>query len=155
MIPHKILKKVRKIEIHTRGLVNNLFGGEYHSAFKGRGMTFSEVREYQPGDDIRLIDWNVTARMGYPHVKEFREERELTVLLAVDVSASMNLGQKNTIQVRQVRRALVGAEGGRREVRPVAGRAHRLREALPPAADGAGAQQTAAPQELGVDPAAR
>jgi len=88
MIPREILKKVKRIEIQTRGLVNNFFGGEYHSVFKGRGMTFSEVREYRPGDDIRLIDWNVTARSGNPFIKVFEEERELTVLLIVDISAS-------------------------------------------------------------------
>ena len=83
MIPKEILQKVRRIEIRTKGLVNNLFGGEYHSVFKGRGMTFSEVREYQPGDDIRLIDWNVTARTGAPFIKIFEEERELTVFLYI------------------------------------------------------------------------
>ena len=88
MIPRVILKKVKRIEIQTRGLVSNFFGGEYHSVFKGRGMTFSEVREYQPGDDIRLIDWNVTARSGNPFIKVFEEERELTVFLIVDISAS-------------------------------------------------------------------
>ena len=92
MIPKEILQKVRRIEIRTRGVVNNLFGGEYHSVFKGRGMTFSEVREYQPGDDIRLIDWNVTARTGTPFVKIFEEERELTVFLLVDVSRSGHFG---------------------------------------------------------------
>ena len=92
MIPKEILKKVRQIEIRTKGLVNDLFGGEYHSVFKGRGMTFSEVREYQPGDDIRLIDWNVTARSGSPFVKIFEEERELTVYLLVDVSRSGHFG---------------------------------------------------------------
>jgi uncharacterized protein (DUF58 family) len=92
MIPRQILKKVKRIEIRTRGLVNDLFGGEYHSVFKGRGMTFSEVREYQPGDDIRLIDWNVTARTGAPFVKIFEEERELTVYLLVDISASGEFG---------------------------------------------------------------
>jgi uncharacterized protein (DUF58 family) len=92
MIPQEILKKVRHIEIRTKGLVNDLFGGEYHSVFKGRGMTFSEVREYQPGDDIRLIDWNVTARSGSPFVKVFEEERELTVYLMVDVSRSGHFG---------------------------------------------------------------
>lgn len=92
MIPKEILKKVRRIEIRTRGLVNDLFGGEYHSVFKGRGMTFSEVREYQPGDDIRLIDWNVTARNGEPFVKVFEEERELTVYLVIDVSRSGHFG---------------------------------------------------------------
>ena len=85
MIPSEILKKVRLIEIKTRHIVNNLFGGEYHSAFKGMGMEFAEVREYTPGDDIRAIDWNVTARMNQPFLKEFIEERELTLMLLVDV----------------------------------------------------------------------
>ncbi|MBQ0007687.1 MAG: DUF58 domain-containing protein [bacterium] len=88
----ELLKKVRQIEIKTRGLSNNLFAGEYHTAFKGRGMTFSEVREYQYGDEIRAIDWNVTARMNRPYVKVFEEERELTVMLLVDVSASRIFG---------------------------------------------------------------
>ncbi|MGD8867267.1 MAG: DUF58 domain-containing protein [Gemmatimonadales bacterium] len=92
MIPREILKKVRRIEIATRGLVNEVFSGEYHSVFKGRGMNFSEVREYQYGDDIRAIDWNVTARTGSPFVKVFEEERELTVMLVVDVSASGEFG---------------------------------------------------------------
>lgn len=87
-----LLKKVRKIEIKTRGLSNHLFSGEYHSAFKGRGMAFSEVREYQVGDEIRTIDWNVTARFNHPYVKVFDEERELTVMLLVDVSGSENFG---------------------------------------------------------------
>ena len=88
----EILKKVRKIEIKTRGLSKNIFAGEYHSAFKGRGMTFAEVREYQYGDDIRSIDWNVTARFGHPYIKIFEEERELTVVLLIDVSGSRNFG---------------------------------------------------------------
>jgi len=92
MIPQEILKKVRKIEITTRGLVNDVFSGEYHSVFKGRGMEFSEVREYQIGDDIRTIDWNVTARYGHPYVKVFEEERELTVMLLVDASFSSEFG---------------------------------------------------------------
>ncbi|MDP6629074.1 MAG: DUF58 domain-containing protein [Candidatus Marinimicrobia bacterium] len=92
MIPQEILQKVRHIEIRTKGLVNDLFGGEYHSVFKGRGMTFSEVREYIPGDDIRMIDWNVTARSNAPFVKIFEEERELTVYLMVDVSRSGHFG---------------------------------------------------------------
>ncbi|MFQ5603050.1 MAG: DUF58 domain-containing protein [bacterium] len=92
MIPKEILKKVKRIEIQTRGLVNEVFSGEYHSVFKGRGMEFSEVREYQLGDDIRTIDWNVSARMGHPFVKVFEEERELTVMLLVDVSSSGNFG---------------------------------------------------------------
>lgn len=88
----ELLKKVRKIEIKSRGLSQNIFAGEYHSTFKGRGMMFSEVREYQYGDDIRDIDWNVTARQNRPHVKVYEEERELTVMLLVDVSASRNFG---------------------------------------------------------------
>lgn len=88
----ELLKKIRKIEIKTRGLSQNIFAGEYHSAFKGRGMIFSEVREYQPGDDIRDIDWNVTARQNKPYVKVYEEERELTVMLLVDVSGSRNFG---------------------------------------------------------------
>ncbi len=88
----ELLKKVRKIEIKTKGLSQNIFAGEYHSAFKGRGMTFSEVREYQYGDDIRDIDWNVTARHNKPYIKVYEEERELTVMLLVDVSGSKNFG---------------------------------------------------------------
>ena len=89
-----LLKKVRKIEIKTRGLTRQIFAGEYHSAFKGRGMTFSEVREYQYGDDIRSIDWNVTARFNHPYVKVFEEERELTVMLLIDVSGSGDFGTR-------------------------------------------------------------
>lgn len=92
METEELLKRVRKIEIKTRGLSNNIFAGEYHSAFKGRGMAFSEVREYQYGDDVRDIDWNVTARLGKPYVKVFEEERELTVILMVDVSGSLDFG---------------------------------------------------------------
>jgi len=88
----EILKKVRQIEIKTRGLVNNLFSGEYHSVFKGRGMSFSEVREYQFGDEVRLIDWNVSARMGHPYIKVFEEEREQTLMILFDASASGNFG---------------------------------------------------------------
>lgn len=88
----EILKRVRQIEIKTRGLSNNIFAGQYHSAFKGRGMTFSEVREYQYGDDVRDINWNVTARFNKPYVKVFEEERELTVMLMVDVSSSLDFG---------------------------------------------------------------
>lgn len=87
-----ILKRVRQVEIKARGLSNNIFAGEYHSAFKGRGMSFSEVREYQYGDDIRDIEWNVTARFNHPYIKVFEEERELTVMLLVDVSGSLNFG---------------------------------------------------------------
>ena len=92
MIPKEILDKVRLIEIQTRSVVNELFAGEYHSVFKGRGMEFAEVREYQLGDDVRSIDWNVTARVGHPFVKVFDEERELTVMLVVDASASGAFG---------------------------------------------------------------
>ncbi|MDE6114569.1 DUF58 domain-containing protein [Barnesiella sp. WM24] len=92
MDANELLKKVRKIEIKTKGLSQNIFAGEYHSAFKGRGMTFSEVREYQYGDDIRDIDWNVTARHNHPYVKVYEEERELTVMLLIDVSGSRNFG---------------------------------------------------------------
>lgn len=92
MDANELLKKVRRIEIKTRGLSQNIFAGEYHSAFKGRGMTFSEVREYQYGDDIRDIDWNVTARHNHPYVKVYEEERELTVMLLVDVSGSRLFG---------------------------------------------------------------
>jgi uncharacterized protein (DUF58 family) len=90
--PAHILKKIRVLEIKTRGLVEAAFAGDYHSVFKGRGMNFEDVREYQPGDEIRAIDWNVTARLGTPFVKKFTEERELTVMLIVDVSASGNFG---------------------------------------------------------------
>ncbi|MBM4154131.1 MAG: DUF58 domain-containing protein [Lentisphaerae bacterium] len=92
MIPKEILRKVRRIEIRSRRLVNEVFAGQYQSVFKGRGMEFDEVREYQPGDDVRSIDWNVTARMGQPFVKKFVEERELTVLFLADVSASNRFG---------------------------------------------------------------
>lgn len=94
----ELLKKVRQIEIKTRGLSRNIFAGQYHSAFKGRGMAFSEVREYQYGDDIRDIDWNVTARYNKPFVKVFEEERELTVMLLVDVSASQDFGTRHTFK---------------------------------------------------------
>ncbi len=93
-----LLKKVRKIEIKTRGLTRQIFAGEYHSAFKGRGMTFSEVREYQYGDDIRSIDWNVTARFNHPYVKVFEEERELTVMLLIDLSASGDFGTEQQLK---------------------------------------------------------
>lgn len=94
----EILKKVRKIEIKTRGLSQNIFAGQYHSAFKGRGMAFAEVREYQFGDDVRDIDWNVTARFRKPYVKVFEEERELTVMLLVDVSGSLDFGTRNRMK---------------------------------------------------------
>ena len=92
MLPREIFKNIRRIEIRTRKIVNNLFSGEYQSVFKGQGMEFDEVREYQFGDDVRLIDWNVTARMGSPYIKKFCEERELTVMLVVDASASGEFG---------------------------------------------------------------
>ncbi len=88
----ELIKKVRRIEIKTRGLSQNIFAGEYHTAFKGRGMTFSEVREYQYGDDVRAIDWNVTARFNRPYIKVFEEERELTMMLLIDISASRDFG---------------------------------------------------------------
>lgn len=94
----EILKKVRKIEIKTRGLSQNIFAGQYHSAFKGRGMAFAEVREYQFGDDVRDIDWNVTARFRKPYVKVFEEERELTVMLLIDVSGSLEFGTRRMMK---------------------------------------------------------
>jgi uncharacterized protein (DUF58 family) len=94
----EIIKKVRKIEIKTRGLSSNIFAGQYHSAFKGRGMAFSEVREYQFGDDVRDIDWNVTARFHHPYVKVFEEERELTVMLMIDVSGSLDFGTQKQMK---------------------------------------------------------
>ena len=94
----ELLKKVRRIEIKTRGLSRNIFAGEYHTAFKGKGMTFAEVREYQYGDDIRSIDWNVTARFRHPYVKVFEEERELTLMLLIDVSASRVFGTTSALK---------------------------------------------------------
>jgi uncharacterized protein (DUF58 family) len=94
LIPKEILKKLRRIEIHTARLANEQLAGSYHSVFKGRGLAFDEVRSYQPGDDVRFIDWNVTARTGEPYVKVFREEREMTVLLLVDASASQRFGTR-------------------------------------------------------------
>jgi uncharacterized protein (DUF58 family) len=98
----ELLKKVRKLEIKSRGLSSQLFSGQYHSAFKGRGMSFSEVREYQPGDDVRTIDWNVTARLNHPFVKVYEEERELTIMLVVDVSASKNFGTSERFKAELV-----------------------------------------------------
>ncbi len=98
MIPRQIIQKIRQIEIRTRHLVNDVFSGEYHSVFKGRGMEFAEVREYAPGDEIRSIDWNVTARLGRPYVKRFIEERELTVILMADASASKSFGTVNQMK---------------------------------------------------------
>jgi uncharacterized protein (DUF58 family) len=94
-VTREILKKVRQVELRTRRLVTDALAGEYHSVFKGRGMDFDEVREYSPGDEVRLIDWNVTARTGVPFIKKLREERELTIVLAVDVSASGKFGSRN------------------------------------------------------------
>lgn len=94
----ELLKKVRQLEIRTRGVVNQVFSGEYHSVFKGRGMAFSEVREYMPGDEIRTIDWNVTARLNHPFVKVFEEERELTVMLLVDMSGSQFFGSQSALK---------------------------------------------------------
>ncbi|MGN0227191.1 MAG: DUF58 domain-containing protein [Paludibacteraceae bacterium] len=98
MTSEELLQRVRKIEIKTHGLSRNIFAGEYHSQFKGRGMAFSEVREYQPGDDVRSIDWNVTARMNRPYIKVYEEERELTVMLLVDVSGSRNFGSMSQMK---------------------------------------------------------
>ena len=98
MIPKEIFKKVRNVEIRTKGLVNDLFGGKYQSIFKGQGMTFSEVREYSAGDDIRMIDWNVTARNNGPFIKILEEERELTLYLLVDISASGDFGSINRLK---------------------------------------------------------
>ncbi len=98
METQELIKKVRKIEIKTRGLSKQLFSGDYHSAFKGRGMSFSEVRDYSYGDDVRNIDWNVTARTGSPHVKVFEEERELTVMLLIDVSKSLSFGTNSAFK---------------------------------------------------------
>lgn len=97
-VPREVLRQVRLIELRTRGSVNSLFSGEYHSAFKGQGMEFAEVREYEPGDDIRTIDWNVTARMGHPYVKKHVEERELTVMLLVDLSGSERFGTRGRLK---------------------------------------------------------
>jgi len=98
----ELLKRVRKIEIKSRGLTNQIFSGQYHSAFKGRGMAFSEVREYNYGDDIRSIDWNVTARFDHPYVKIFEEERELTVMMLIDVSGSNNFGTQQQLKTEKI-----------------------------------------------------
>jgi len=98
MIPKEVLKKVKQIEIRTRNVVNSVIAGAYSSAFKGKGMEFAEVREYLPGDDIRSIDWNVTAKMGVPHTKKFMEEREMTVMLVVDASSSGEFGSQNEMK---------------------------------------------------------
>jgi uncharacterized protein (DUF58 family) len=104
MLPADVLRQVRRLHLRARRVVQTLLGGEYHSAFKGAGLSFEEVREYQPGDDIRSIDWNVTARTGHPYIKRFVEERELTMILAVDVSASQRFG------TRQLAKRAVAAE---------------------------------------------
>ncbi|MFT5493502.1 MAG: hypothetical protein ACI8V5_003898, partial [Limisphaerales bacterium] len=98
MIPSELAKKIRYIEIFTSKAVNDILAGEYHSVFKGQGMEFNEVREYQPGDEVRSIDWNVTARMGHPYVKRFVEERELTVMFLVDLSASGAFGSSDKLK---------------------------------------------------------
>lgn len=98
----ELLKKVRSIEIKTKGLSKNIFAGEYHSAFKGRGMAFSEVREYQPGDDIRTIDWKVTARFNHPYIKVFEEERELTLMLIIDISGSESYGSHTDLKRERI-----------------------------------------------------
>src|SRR5207253_9601525 len=92
MLPREVIRQIRRLQIRARRAVENLVGGEYHSVFKGMGIAFEEVREYQPGDDVRTIDWNVTARMGHPFIKRFIEERELTVMLLVDCSGSQGFG---------------------------------------------------------------
>src|SRR6266702_7146801 len=101
MLPREVIRQIRRLQIQARRAVENLLGGEYHSVFKGTGIAFEEVREYQPGDDIRTIDWNVTARMGHPFVKRFVEERELTVLLLIDCSGSQMFGTREK-QKREV-----------------------------------------------------
>lgn len=98
MLPAEVLRRIRRIEITTKKLVNDVFAGEYHSSFRGQGMEFEEVREYQPGDDVRLIDWNVTARTGVPFIKKFREERELSVMLLVDASSSGQFGTRSQLK---------------------------------------------------------
>src|SRR5207244_5209434 len=95
MLPPEVVKQIRRLQLRARRAVEDILGGEYHSVFKGMGMAFEEVREYQPGDEIRSIDWNVTARMGHPFIKRYIEERELTVILLMDASASMSLGTIN------------------------------------------------------------
>lgn len=111
-IPREVLKSIRAIQIRTGRVVTELFAGAYHSAFKGRGMEFEDVREYQPGDEVQSIDWNVTARMDYPYVKNFREERELTVMLVIDLSASGRFGKKRLIAEIGALLALAAQRGG-------------------------------------------
>src|SRR5690606_5743975 len=93
-----ILRQVRRVDLRTRGLVNSRFSGDYHSVFKGQGIEFAEVRQYQPGDDVRSIDWNVTARLGEPYIKRYVEERELTVMLVVDLSGSQRWGSRGRLK---------------------------------------------------------
>ena len=112
----EIIKKVRKIEIKARGLSSNIFAGQYHSAFKGRGMAFSEVREYQFGDDVRDIDWNVTARFHRPYVKVFEEERELTVMLLIDVSGSLDFGTQKQMKRDMVTEKYIPPKKGRKHI---------------------------------------
>ena len=114
MTSEELLQQVRKIEIKTRGLSRNIFAGEYHSQFKGRGMAFSEVREYQPGDEVRAIDWHVTARLNKPYIKVFEEERELTVILLIDVSGSLDFGTQ-----RQMKRDMVTFDASASYVNPI------------------------------------
>ena len=106
MLPAETFRQVQRIHIRTRRLVDGALAGEYHSVFKGRGMEFAEVREYVPGDDVRTIDWNVTARMGQPFVKQYVEERELTVMLLVDLSGSRSVRQRHPVQERDRDRAV-------------------------------------------------
>lgn len=144
MKPAELARRVRLLEIQTRHLVNDIFSGEYESVFKGRGVEFSEVREYQPGDDVRAIDWNVTARRGTPYVKQFVEERELTVILAVDGSASTRFGTQGALKRERAAEiaavlglaasrnndragALLFAEGIERYIPPRKGKTHVLR----------------------------
>src|SRR5437879_12471641 len=105
MLPREVIRQIRRLQIHARRAVEDLVGGEYHSVFKGMGLAFEEVRAYQPGDDIRAIDWNVTARMGHPFIKRYIEERELTVMLLIDYSASHQFGTQIQ-QKREVMAAL-------------------------------------------------
>ena len=138
MLPREVLRQIRRLQLRARRAVEDLLGGEYHSVFKGTGMAFEEVREYQPGDDMRTIDWNVTARMGHPFVKRFVEERELTVMLAVDCSGSHRVRHAAAAKARGRRRAGRRARLQRhqqqRPRRP--GAVHRPRRALRAAAQG-------------------
>ena len=138
MLPREVIRQIRRLQLTARRAVEDLLGGEYHCVFKGTGIAFEEVREYQPGDDIRTIDWNVTARMGHPFIKRFIEERELTVLLVVDCSGSHQFGTRAAAETRGRRRA--GRRAGlqrhqqQRPRRP--GAVHRSRRAFSAAAQG-------------------